>query len=114
MGGECLHLLCFSFPQFQLSLVKTPYPPNHPQIHPAVLGAQVFLQVQVGEVEGVFLQTQVGEGEGVEVSLPVYLGTLCFQILQTTPLYPEYVAASVGGTVLWFAGVVGLRAQQEI
>ena len=76
-------------------------------------------------MEGVFLQTQVGEGEGVEergevaerggqVSLPVYLGTLCFQILQTTPSFPEYVAAPVGGAVLWFAGVVGLRAQQEI
>ena len=38
MGGECLHLLCFSLPQFQLSLVKTGYPPNHPQIHLGVLG----------------------------------------------------------------------------
>ena len=53
------------------------------------------------------------EGGG-QVSLPVYLGTLCFQILQTTPSFPEYVAAPVGGAVLWFAGVVGLRAQQEI
>ena len=57
---------------------------------------------------------EVAERGGGQVSLPVYLGTLCFQILQTTPSFPEYVAAPVGGAVLWFAGVVGLRAQQEI
>ena len=59
-------------------------------------------------------RVEVAERGEVEQFLPAYLRSLCFYIFHINCSFAEYVLASVAGALLWFAGAVGLSAEEDI